>query len=544
MRIETIERFLQRWWLLLPLLSALLLPFAFYPFDLWVIGFFALVPLFWFINADHLFSRKQVFWGGFLTSAIFSIVLSYFTVVQFHWLPQTYLFTTLARLSFIPIAAVCGLLGGGGAVVYRTFRTKSPIANLFFGPAVWVAVEWIIVRLLSGYDFGLMAYVAHDVPFLVSFASIGGAALVSFLVIFVNVAIVTVALYPTYYRVYSHRTPMSVMRSAALGVGVFVTVVVAIYFLNNAYLRSGRDARAATTTIALIQNQAKGDSSFGYFRSLDFSYPELEKLVEQANAYRPEFMVYPFSPYGGIVSGDGNAPPFLYKQLAVGTTRDFGRWVDARVNASSTFVTWGSVLRDKKPYNEVDFWSNGDVAALYQKRVPFPFMDYTPRWAESIGLYSIAYDLSAGPINQKPVTINGIRIGNLLCSELNKVFLARRDGHAADIEFAIGSEAMFVDDIAGNFHVIAAQFRAAENNRPVVRANRLGPSALINASGSVLARMDYGEEGILYGSLPYEKNPRNTVYSYVGDWGFMRFAFLLTAVVIGVRMRSKQFRNE
>lgn len=537
-----IVSFLQTWWLVLPIVSALLLPLSFYPFDLWYVGFFALVPLFYFVNVSW-YSARQVFWGGFFTGAVFSIILSSFTLIQFHWLPETYLFVWLVRSLFIPIAFAAGMVGGCGALLFRTIRAKHPSLDIVTGVAVWVAIEWILATAFAGYDFGLMGYAAHAIPALLRFASIGGVFLVSALVIFVNIIIMQLLLYPHYRTVYPGFRRSAVIRSVAFACVVVGLGGLVAHLGNSAYLDAAPQG-VATTTVAIIQNQQRANDSFGYFDRLTFSYPTLERLIDDAQIGDPDFVIYPFSPYGGIITADGIAPPPLYRAVTVGTSQDFAAWARTHMRPDTTLVTWGSVMRDATPYNEVDFWNADDIGAAYQKRVPFPFMDYTPRWADAIGLYSIPFDLAPGPLDQV-VFARGIAIGNLLCSELSNSALARADARKTDLLFAVGSEAMFGDDIAGNFHMIVAQLRAAENNRPLVRADRLGPSAVVDASGKVIARMDYGEQGVLQQEFSYIKNPRQTIYNRIGDWGFMGLVGLwLGYAVYSNRIRSKRLGDK
>src|SRR5574337_990879 len=104
-------------------------------------------------------------------------------------------------------------------------------------------------------------------------------------------------------------------------------------------------------------------------------------------------------------------------------------------------------------------------------------MDYTPLWAQRLGLYSTPYDVTAGaPDNH--ASLDGISVGSLLCSELDQADLGRQTAATSSLIIAAGSEAMFVDDVASEFSVRAAQFRAAENHVPVVRGNMLGPSVI------------------------------------------------------------------
>jgi apolipoprotein N-acyltransferase len=58
--------------------------------------------------------------------------------------------------------------------------------------------------------------------------------------------------------------------------------------------------------------------------------------------------------------------------------------------------------------------------------------------------------------------------------------------------------------------------RAVEEGLPVVRAANTGISAIVDANGDVVARLDTGERGIIDASLPGARAP--TLYARLGDW--------------------------
>ena len=540
-----IYNFFEKYWLFFPALSAILLVLSFYPFDFWFLGFIALVPLFYFINFSNKLPFYKIFWAGFFVGAIFSAILSFFTLIQFYWLPETYLFIWLVRLSFIPVMIIGGIFAGVAVVLYRKFRLDS-LVDIFIGAAVWVSIEWLIYNIFSGFHFGLLAYILHKTP-LISLASVGGVFFVSFLVVLVNVLIVSMLLRVLYSEAYweypnkhfSYNPFLSIIKIIFIFVVVFLITGV-IYKINNFYLYNQKGI-ADFSSFAIIQIQDRKTEAFGEFRNDEFLFKRLEKLIKSANKLNPNFIIYPFSPFNGLLSEKKEAPIFD-REAIVGNFENFGKWVIKNISSNSIFITWNNVFRDNQPYNEYNFWQGEKQIAYYQKRALFPFMDYTPDFAKKIGLYSTPFDALAGTTDRR-ISFGNLKISNLLCSEINKSTLARKDSRWANIFLAIGSEAMFSDSIVGNFHIIVSQFVAAENNRPVVRVDRLGPSAIINNKGNVLTKLDYGEEGVLFEKIKYEINPKRTVYSYIGDWGFVGAIWIFLIIVLILKLNSKNFRK-
>jgi len=553
-----IHIFFERYWLFLPSLSAILLILSFYPFDFWRLGFVALVPLFYFVNFSNTISFYKIFWAGFFVGAVFSAILSFFTVIQFHWLPETYLFVWLARFSFIPITVIGGLSAGIAVLLYRKLRLNSFI-DIFIGAALWVSVEWLNYNIFGGFHFGLLAYILHKTSF-ITLASAGGKFLLSFFVVLINIIIASILLWSRYGILYPNIYEKGRLKRPSANsliifflstkniIFIFMSVILfflVLYKTNELLLYNNPKNRDSTSSsFAIIQLQEKKSEPFGNFQNKEFKFKKLENALKLANNLNPDFIIYPFSPFDGLLS-EKEESSILNHKAAVGDFDDFGKWVKNNINPNSIFITWNNVLRDGKIYNEYNFWKDGKQINYYQKRALFPFMDYTPDFSKKAGLYSTPFDVSPGIINQE-VNLNGVKISGLLCSELNKQNLARIDSEWANIFLAIGSEAIFYGDIAGNFHTIIAQFTAVENNRPIVRANRFGPSSIIDNKGKILAKMDYGEEGILFEEIKYEKNQKKSLYGYVGDWGFMIiiFTFLTTMSIIKVKFRKLKNARE
>jgi apolipoprotein N-acyltransferase len=80
---------------------------------------------------------------------------------------------------------------------------------------------------------------------------------------------------------------------------------------------------------------------------------------------------------------------------------------------------------------------------------------------------------------------------------------------------------MFSDSFAAEFDLASAQFRAAENNVAIVRANRFGPSGFIASDGRIIRKTSYDADGATIENVPYEEEPRRTLYSLTGDTLFV-----------------------
>lgn len=147
-------------------------------------------------------------------------------------------------------------------------------------------------------------------------------------------------------------------------------------------------------------------------------------------------------------------------------------------------------------------------------------MDYTPQWSQRLGVYSLPYDGTAGT-STAPISIGKTSVGNLVCSEVSRPDSARENGKTADVLFAIGSEAMFTNSFPNEFNLLNAQLRATESGRMVIRANKFGPSAVIDARGNIISEMPYNQSGILFAKIPIQTERRTTPYAILTEYPFL-----------------------
>lgn len=508
-------------WYFLPIFSGVLFVLAFHPFDFWPLAFVCLTPLYYFVAGYPERSYLRIFLAGGIAGGVFAFALSYFTLVQFNWLPEAYLFTDLVRLAVIPITILGAVICGSAGLLYRFLRSDSIILNALVGAAAYTGSELTMRAIFGGYYFGLLGYAASHLISLMSFAAIGGAPLVSFIVALVNA-----------FFAEGIASWQKQRRKFVISVSVCIAALLILFAANQWYL-SHPSRALGSLFIAVVQEGDRNAITFGTEKDGSFSSPMMQRLVTEAAAGHPDLLIYPFSPVEGALYR-GDKPPFN-KNILIANEGVFGAWLRP-LAGTSTVMTWDTVYSGEKFLNEYEFWQEGKVVSEYTKRKLFPFMDYTPEWAQRIGLYSTPYDATPGaPDNH--ASLNGIPVGSLLCSELDRADLARRTAATSSLIIAAGSEAMFVDDIASEFSVRAAQFRAAENHVPVVRGNMLGPSVIIGADGSILSEVPTGQEGVAKATLSL-REPQLTFFTRFGAWPL--YLFLCSILAIALWQKRKR----
>ena len=498
---------------ILPIISPLVVIITLPPFNLWPLILVALVPVYLFIFQEKNIHR--VFIGVLFPGLILGGYLYFIIFSGFIWIPEAYLFSDIVKLFGIPIVLFASAAVALTMCLLKTGNSApTPLGRAILFGVFFSVIEWVVGKMFIGFDYASFAYAASHIPALRFFASIGGTFLVTFILVFGNAAFAE-----TLRFLFQEKK-----RSAALLIplGIF-SALVGVSFAYQ-YISSSVTPAAAPSSIsiAVIQDSTrKKGAAFGKVVDGSFQFPLLEKRVKEALALRPDIIIYPFSPWVGVIADRLDNGGFT-KDVVGMDFSTFKKWLTAYIPPETTLVTWNTRLEGEKYWNEIAFWKNGVLMDSYQKIKLFPFFDYTPRWAEQLGIYSTPVDAAAGT-STAPVSVGKAVIGSLVCSEVSRPGSARENGKIADVLFAIGSEAMFTSSLASEFNLLNAKLRATESGRYVIRANKFGSSALIDPYGNVVKGMAYNQSGILFVKVPIQTERKTTPYSVVTEYPFLIF---------------------
>ncbi|HVU80341.1 MAG TPA: nitrilase-related carbon-nitrogen hydrolase [Candidatus Paceibacterota bacterium] len=510
-----------RWYLLAALSGALLIA-SFYPVYWWPLCFVALVPLCLTVGIPGIRPRT-LFLAGLVAVGMLTFTFSFFLVVQFNWLPASPRFVELIRWAGIAAATLgYGSLFGLWLALYGWLRSRSALINALMGAALYIVAERIAEFSVGGYYLGVFAHAVTALPVLVGLAAVGGASLVSFAVVLCNLVIAEALMAPRESR-----------RSAWRSGGVALAALLAVSLANQAYLRAhdGPDEPFTAAAVQVASHAQKVFASSTPGGALEF--PWLGRTLAEAAQDGTDLAVYPESPVSGIATRDTAAVPADAAWVA-GSEAALKDWMLVHAPKGAAVMTWENIAQAGTITTQFQFWEKGELSGELLKHSLLPFMDYEPAWARSVGLYSMPFDVAAGPAEAGVARVGGVAIGGLVCSEVHRQGRARAEAAGARILIAAGSEAMFQDDGTSRFSLRAAQYRAAENNVPVVRASLLGPSAIIDRTGRIVSELPLGEGGIARGTVSVAPGAR-TPYS---AWGNLPLAALIM-ISVSLALRAR-----
>ncbi len=184
----------------------------------------------------------------------------------------------------------------------------------------------------------------------------------------------------------------------------------------------------------------------------------------------------------------------------------------------------GKPLAARRFYNSlIAFGAEGQAVAIYDKIHLVPFGEYLPlaRWLDAIGLEPLASGrggFTTGPMPRPLMSVlPKLPFAPLICYEAifpGAVVQGRRPMFLVNVT----NDGWFGNTTGPRQHLHQARVRAVEEGLPLLRVANNGISAVIDAQGHILHRLDLDVVGVIDARLP-SPMPR-TFYARFGDLAF------------------------
>lgn len=452
--------------LLVALAAGALSAFCFGREPLTLAPWVAMVPLFLFLGVRRPGWSGWLFGLGFWLTSISWIPA---TLSTFGSLPSWLAWGALLLLASY-LAVFPALFARLGASVWRA-GGWSP---LVFLPALWVLLEFSRGFLLTGFPWNLAAYSAIGFPGVLALAAWVGPYGISALVLLVNCAVAQAV--------------------ASRAVRPMLWVALGALLLLAVGGRAGESAReqgaTTTATVTVLQPNIPNMASWDAEQSEE-NYRKVFALSRQA--CRPgELLVWPESaawPYA--FDRPGRLRRDVVSLLGSGCTLLFNSPVsDGDQQFNSAFLVSRGLAPSVEPQVE-----------RYDKQHLVPFGEYVPlgRWLPFLQQVArAAGSFSPGSSAETAANLNwnGEALATSICFEITfPEEVAAKVAAGATILTTMTNDAWYGDTWAPWQHLRSAQFRAAENRRPLVRAAITGISAVIGADGKIEHYLGVDAEG-------------------------------------------------
>jgi len=477
-------------WLLAALLCGVCMPFGFAPYGHYWLSIAAIAVMVVLLLRYH---------QGFAASYAFG--LGWFGIGAW-WLGNTVQqYGDLNLLEAISAVFIIGLVLGLFPALWlwlnlklaRAMRQEKAIYLLL--PITAVLMEWLRGHIFTGFPWVTLGNLLIDTP-AASWLSVFGVYGVAWLPVLLATA--SAALLQT-----------SLRRAACISLLLAAIFIAAAPSIPPA---EGPEHRAALIQPNISQDQ-KWDAAF-----LHQSMQRLATLSAQARD-KVDVIVWPEA-----------AIPFYFER-----NEAWQAWLFERMQTWHSTVLFGGlkiIAEDENgrilSQNSLFLFKNRQENLQFVgKHHLVPFGEYVPSWlpwlqtlVPNIGDFEVATD-------------NGIlqdqqhHFGSLICYESIFPEQARQRVQAgADVLIVVTNDAWYNHSPAAWQHLQAAQARALETGRYVLRAANTGVSAIIAPNGKIVATTPWWTAQTLFGT--YHTSKRITLYQQWGDWP----ALLLSALLV------------
>lgn len=503
-------------WLLPAVLSGTLMGLAYPPFEIdWLI-WIALVPLLWVIATAERASQAAL--AGFVAGLIYFLFVNQPLTSSQGWtgwlvdvepgerealIGRQYY---VLKFLWVVLSAWCAVFWALFAGALSRLARGSTIHLAVLAPPLAILLtEWLRPMTTWDYQWGFLGNAAIAFDPVAQIGALGGVWLLSWLVILVNVGILSA--FSLYQRPGDWPVPAAILViliSAVLG-GAW-----RMESLENRLLE--RDDGLNVAAIQYIQDKTlrSNYTTLG----LERAYLELMGMVARGDAGQIDLIVLPESVAVGALSIDGSTIPDVSPQIQwpLEQWQQAISWVMGQSRADVDIVIGLDTVSDGKLHNSLVFWDGGEIQKTYYKQRLVPFSEYQP---EILGLLGMRGRMQYYPGDSSQLaTLQDVRIGGFICQEVqipNVIRQSVRDG--AELLVSGGNDGVFGDPAVAKVHANMARLRAIESGRFIVRAMKTGVSAIISPTGREVSRSETSDSVIV----------ADTVYALHDDTFFVKF---------------------
>ncbi len=479
------------------------------------LAWFALAPFVWGVT------KTKGFWSSFFYGWLTGFL---FLAGVFYWIYYTCLHggglsQGLSLAAWLGLAGLLGLqfaLFGGSCYFLRKTGGFFPL----LAACGWVTWEWLHQTLAFyglGFPWVMLGYTQWNAPEILQIAAYTGVYGVSFAVAFTGAAL-------------GWAFATSGVKDGVKHMCWAASVFLGLYIFGHYTLPA---APAQTPKVLLSLNAALIQPNIDQYKKWSAEYESeilntLEQMGSSLEGTNTQLIVWPES----AVPGSLTEERYLNLFEDLGTRTGAYQLIGSNVyQADQQYV--GAYLMTP----------NRDELQAYRKVKLVPFGEYIPLEKTVRSLFqdvSVLGELGTfrpGPRGQKPLELNGVKIGTTICYESIFPQLWRaQNRQGAQLFVNLTNDAWFFDTAAPYQHLAVNTLRAVETGRPVLRAANTGISAFIDPFGRLEQQAALFTQGILRGPVPLAVQSGTTFYTQWGDWfawvcAVLYFTLLISTMV-------------
>ncbi len=478
--------------LVLAIVSAAVLLFAYPPFNGWYVGWVGLVPLFMALEGAN---RKEALLTGYTWGLLFFTGTIWWVTHSMHYYGGMSFPVALAVM--LLLVAYLALYPALFTLLFRGAEHVNPYLTIVGGAALWTSLEYLRGVLFTGFPWALIGYTQVPVTSMIQIAELTGVWGVSFWVVATNITIYLII------RCLKREDVVSVLKYMVF-TGVIIIVVFSYGIMRQSTIRVVADGWDRLT-IGVAQGNI--EQALKWKKEMKAKTLEIyDTLIEKARSEGADLVILPET-----------AMPFYLEH-----NQPLGSYVKKIAQREGVLLVVGSPHYERtdekiKLYNSAFLIDReGNLIDRYDKVHLVPFGEYVPlkkilffvdKLAEGVGDYSPGRGL-------EPLKFGNTGFGVLICYEaIFPEISAELVRKGAAFLVNITNDGWFGRTWGPYQHFAISVIRAVENRVFVVRAANTGISGVIEPTGKVLIKGPLMEEYWFVSTIGLNRAAKPTFFS-------------------------------
>lgn len=412
----------------------------------------------------------------------------------------------------------------------------------------WTAYAYLSQSWFAGYPYGTIAYALYKYRVLIQIADFSGIWLITFLMVLPQAFLgswlcdgfqggFSNGINDIKQQVRSERVPL-LCYAAILAFSIVYGIVTLSYW--------NRQEPDIVWRIAAIQHNA--DSWKGGYPTYKRNFNNLRKMTYEALLEKPDMVIWSETAFVPSVAWHTHYPSADDYYDTAGLVDEFVEFGKSLPVPLLTGNPEGVLEEGESPYNEdgswnrkdyntVIFFEDGEIKQTYRKQHLVPFTEHFPYEKQLPWLYNLllANDYNWWEKGTESVvfeTAQGVRFSTPICFEdvfgyLNADFVKS----GADLILNMTNDSWSGAVSAEMQHAAIAVFRSVENRKTTLRATNSGISCMITPTGKIEDPMTPFKMYWHIYNVPVYTDVAFTIYTKHGDCLAHAFVWISYAII-------------
>ena len=432
----------------------------------------------------------------------------------------------------LPMALIYMLFAIGYYYLFRDRRY--PVLVIAGIPSLWITIDYCVSLLPIGVPWIFAGYAAAPLSTFIQVADIGGVYLLTFLVVYVNVAVFMVlkeicnidSENGIDWKAIVHVKEALRKRVYLPIVALLILMILVLPYGISRHIQWGQHTQDLTGNgIESVVIQGNFTSQQRWQDNNIFQRIEVYRSLTENHINRnvTSLMVWPETVL--------NSSMISHEKLA--------SMMSSLLSENSMLIT-GAVFRPsgKEVYNSAYVISGNRRIARYDKNILLPYAESSPLGVAVLDNYYTAPDFFNRGYTAPIVKTSNGTIGISICFEqVYPSYIRGSVDLGATLLVNISNDSWFGDTTQPVQHLNCSVIRAVEHRRYLVRAANSGYSAIINAAGDVTNVTGLFKRDVIRGSVQHVE--ARSIYTRYGD-----MVLYLALMVLLLILAVEAFKNK